>query len=131
MFCDLLKYYFQERLLFIITFISIFMWYATADKVIMAEIRINMSNINRQVRQLNDAANELKREMQNIQSAKSQLSSYWQGNSATVFAKKLDEQYQELSNLHKKITSVAATIKNTAERIKRQEEAILKATQKL
>lgn len=97
----------------------------------MAEIRINMRNINRQVRQLNEAANELKREMQNIQSAKSQLSSYWQGNSATVFAKKLDEQYQELSNLHRKITAVASTIKNTAERIKRQEEAILKATQKL
>lgn len=97
----------------------------------MAEIRINMRNINRQVRQLNEAANELKREMQNIQSAKSQLSSYWQGNSATVFTKKLDEQYQELSNLHRKITSVASTIKNTAERIKRQDEAILKATQKL
>lgn len=97
----------------------------------MAEIRINMSNINRQVRKLNDAANELKREMQNIQLAKSQLSSYWQGNSAAVFAKKLDEQYQELSNLLSKITYVASTIKNTAERIKRQEEAILKATQKL
>lgn len=97
----------------------------------MAEIRINMSNINRQVRKLNDAANELKREMQNIQLAKSQLSSYWQGNSAAVFAKKLDEQYQELSNLYGKITSVASTIKNTAERIKRQEEAIQKATQKL
>lgn len=97
----------------------------------MAEIRININNINRQVRQLNDAANELKREMQNIQSAKSQLSSYWQGNSAAVFSKKLDEQYQELSILHRKITSVASTIKNTAERIKRQEEAILNAAKKL
>ena len=97
----------------------------------MAEIRINMRNIDRQVNRLYDAADDLKREMQNIQSAKSQLSSYWQGNSAAVFAKKLDEQYQALYNQYRKITSVASTIKNTAERIKRQEEAILKATQKL
>lgn len=97
----------------------------------MAEIRINMSNVNRQVRKLNDAANDLKLEMQYIQSVKSQLSSYWQGNSATVFAKKLDEQYRELSSIYNKITSVASTIKATAERIKRQEEAIIKATQEL
>ena len=97
----------------------------------MAEIRINIDNVNQQIRQLNTAAGELNWEIQKIRSMKQDISSYWQGSGADAFVKKLDAQCQELMNLYKKITSAADTIEAAADRIMRQEEALQKAAQKL
>ena len=97
----------------------------------MADIRINLSNVRRQVNLLRDAQRTVQREMQKIQSLKASVSQYWQGNAADIFKSKLDEQYVQLFDLSKRLDTVANTIESVAERIRREEEALIQASQNL
>lgn len=97
----------------------------------MAEIRINLEQARRQAQRLDEAASQLKRELRNLSSAKQNIPSYWDGSASKVFVQKLNEQYNELNKLCQQIEEVANDIRTVAERIKRQEEAMQRAAQKL
>lgn len=97
----------------------------------MAEIRINLERAKRQARQLDEAASELRSELKKIASAKQAIPSYWEGAAARTFTQKLNEQYNELSQLCKQMESVADSIRTVAESIKRQEEAAQRAAKNL
>ena len=99
--------------------------------IYMADIRINLSNVRRQINQLRDAQTIVQREMQKIQSLKTLLSQNWQGNASVFFMSKLDEQYVQLFDLSKRLDTVANTIESVAERIRREEEALIQASQNL
>ena len=97
----------------------------------MANIRVNYNNVKRQVRKLNDAESQLARELRQIRTITQAISSYWKGSTATVFSQKLNSQYSELQDLQRRIDNIAETIEDTAERLRRQEEAIERASKKL
>lgn len=97
----------------------------------MAEIRINYERAKKQARHLDEAASELRGELKRISSAKKSIPSCWEGTAARAFTQKLDEQYNELSQLCKQMESVADSILTVAGRIKRQEEAAQRAAKNL
>lgn len=89
-------------------------------------IRINMRNINSQLRQLNDAASRLNAQIVSINNMKNSIPSFWQGTAADTFTKKLENQRQELLSVKRQIDDVYQRIYNAAERIRRLEEELAK-----
>lgn len=97
----------------------------------MSEIRINLERAYQQAGRLDDAADDLGRELRKILNAKSDIPSYWEGNASSVYIRKLEEQYSDLLQLQRQLQNIASKIRRVADHIRAIEEAAQKSAQKL
>lgn len=97
----------------------------------MAEIRIDLQNVRRQMLLLERAANQAKREANRLSSAEKGLRGTWEGNASEAYRAKLREQSEALYALARQIEAVSMTIGQTARRLAEQEEALRKAAQNI
>lgn len=89
----------------------------------MANININITEVQKQARLLREAsANLTKGTVKPLGDSKDRLASAWTGESAKVFAKYTEELIGLLQSNAKDINEIAAFLENTCSRIKKADQ---------
>ncbi|MCF0260280.1 MAG: WXG100 family type VII secretion target [Erysipelotrichaceae bacterium] len=85
----------------------------------------------RQVHQLRDLSESLKKELKKIENMENSLGSSWSSDAASVFRSKLHESKRKLKFECSKLDYLADTIEELARRLKKADDSAIRAVKSL
>lgn len=84
---------------------------------------INVNAANLQAGQLSGYANQLKNTKAQLNSYKSSIAAYWQGQEVTYITRGIEQTISQIDSIIKQLDSLSNDVKNTAAAIKREDDA--------
>ncbi|MFB9324991.1 WXG100 family type VII secretion target [Paenibacillus aurantiacus] len=95
------------------------------------ELRINYAQVIRQSNECRELANQLRKEITALDNFMGQIKLNWQGQAAEAYLKQCELLKEQLTASSKKVEHVSGTIRDVADRIKREDEAAAERAQRL